>query len=92
MSKLPLPDFFEWCKHNAAKKGGASKGVRELIQLAFEVGRESRHTYGQQCREQALEEAARVCCQTDADGDGPDSWGWHSKDYAAAIRALKETK
>ena len=27
--------------------------------------------------------------QTDEDGEGPDCWGWHAKDYAAAIRALK---
>ena len=33
------------------------------------------------------EACARVCEQADKDGEGPDCWDWHSKDYAAAIRA-----
>jgi hypothetical protein len=33
------------------------------------------------------EACAKVCEQRDEDGEGPDCWGWHSKDYAAAIRA-----
>jgi hypothetical protein len=37
---------------------------------------------------EALEEAAGVCEQTDEDGEGPDCWDWHAKDYARAIRAL----
>lgn len=36
----------------------------------------------------ALEEAARLCEQRDEDGEGPDCWDWHAKDYAAAIRSL----
>ena len=40
--------------------------------------------------DRALEAAAGACEQTDEDGEGPDSWGWHSKDYAKAIRAMKE--
>lgn len=32
------------------------------------------------------ERCARICEQSDDDGEGPDSWGWHSKDYAKAIR------
>src|SRR5574343_1705997 len=32
------------------------------------------------------ERCARICEQSDANGEGPDSWGWHSKDYAKAIR------
>lgn len=40
--------------------------------------------------ERALEAAASACEQTDEDGEGPDSWGWHAKDYAKAIRAMKE--
>lgn len=40
--------------------------------------------------DRALEAAASACEQTDEDGEGPDSWGWHSKDYAKAIRAMKE--
>jgi len=39
----------------------------------------------------ALEAAAAGACeQADDEGEGPDSWGWHSKDYAKAIRAMKE--
>lgn len=33
------------------------------------------------------ESCAKVCEQTDEDGEGPDCWGWHAKDYAKAIRA-----
>jgi hypothetical protein len=33
------------------------------------------------------EACAKVCEQSDDDGEGPDCWGWHSKDYATAIRA-----
>jgi len=33
------------------------------------------------------EACAKVCEQTNEDGEGPDCWDWHSKDYAAAIRA-----
>ena len=41
--------------------------------------------------DRALEAAAAGACeQTDEEGEGPDSWGWHSKDYAKAIRAMKE--
>jgi hypothetical protein len=38
------------------------------------------------------ESCAKVCEQADEDGEGPDCWGWHSKDYAAAIRARGEKK
>ena len=27
-----------------------------------------------------------VCEQTDEDGEGPDQWDWHAKDYASALR------
>ena len=37
------------------------------------------------------EACARVCEQSDEEGEGPDSWGWHSKDYAKAIRASGNT-
>ena len=40
--------------------------------------------------EGAYEKAAQVCEQTDDNGEGPDCWDWHAKDYAAAVRALKE--
>ena len=36
------------------------------------------------------EACAKVCEQSDDNGEGPDCWGWHSKDYAAAIRARGE--
>ena len=29
---------------------------------------------------------ADLCQQSDEDGEGPDCWGWHAKDYADAIR------
>ena len=32
------------------------------------------------------ERCARICEQSDDEGEGPDSWGWHAKDYAKAIR------
>jgi len=32
------------------------------------------------------ERCAKVCEQADDDGEGPDCWGWHAKDYAKAIR------
>ena len=33
------------------------------------------------------EECAKICEQSDEDGEGPDCWDWHAKDFAAAIRA-----
>lgn len=36
-----------------------------------------------------VERCAQVCEQTE-DGEGPDCWDWHSKDYARAIRNLME--
>lgn len=33
------------------------------------------------------EACAKVCEQSDEEGESPDQWDWHSKDYAAAIRA-----
>jgi hypothetical protein len=40
-------------------------------------------------RDAALEAAALECMQVDEIGEGPDCWGWHAKDYARAIRALR---
>jgi len=40
-------------------------------------------------RNAAIEEAARLCEQTDENGENPDCWNWHAKDYARAIRELK---
>ena len=39
----------------------------------------------------AIEECAKVCEGTDEDDGSPDTWDWHAKDYAKAIRALKRT-
>lgn len=36
------------------------------------------------------EACAKLCEQSDDEGEGPDCWGWHSKDYAKAIRARGE--
>jgi hypothetical protein len=36
------------------------------------------------------EACAKLCEQCDEEGEGPDTWDWHSKDYAAAIRARGE--
>jgi hypothetical protein len=36
------------------------------------------------------EACAKVCEQSDDDGEGPDCWDWRSKDYAAAIRERGE--
>lgn len=41
-------------------------------------------------REQGLREAKEVCTQRDEEGEGPDCWGWHAKDYAAAIEQLRK--
>ena len=37
------------------------------------------------------EACAKVCEQSDEDGEGPDCWGWHAKDFARAIRARGNT-
>ena len=49
-----------------------SRPLREMLEAAVKAEREA---------------CARVCEQSDEDGEGPDCWGWHSKDYTAAIRA-----
>ena len=41
-------------------------------------------------RARGLGEAVEVCRQQDEEGEGPDCWDWHAKDYAAAIEQLKE--
>ena len=38
------------------------------------------------------EACAKVCEQSDEDGEGPDCWGWHVKDFARAIRARGQKK
>ena len=59
--------------HLAATFGFApSRPLREMLEAAVKAEREA---------------CARVCEQSDEDGEGPDCWGWHSKDYTAAIRA-----
>lgn len=40
-------------------------------------------------RDAIIEECAKVCMGTGEEGESPDCWGWHAKDYANAIRSLK---
>ena len=42
--------------------------------------------YAAQAAADERERCAKVCEQTDDDGEGPDCWDWHAKDYARAIR------
>lgn len=44
------------------------------------------HRLIEEAKAEERERCARVCEQSDDEGEGPDSWGWHSKDYAKAIR------
>jgi hypothetical protein len=55
--------------------GTAAEGV---LRLAADLCQSSRAAERERC--------ARLCEQTDEDGEGPDCWDWHSKDYARAIR------
>ena len=41
---------------------------------------------------EALEEAAKICEGVDDDDGSPDTWDWHAKDYAKAIRELIEKR
>ncbi len=34
----------------------------------------------------AKEACVKICEQIDEEGEGPDQWSWHAKDYAAAIK------
>ena len=52
--------------------------LHKICELAWGAGYES-----------AKEEDAKICEQSDAYGEGPDCWDWHSKDYAKAIRESK---
>ena len=36
----------------------------------------------------AIEAAASACEGVDDDDGSPDTWDWHAKDYAKAVRAL----
>lgn len=47
-----------------------------IARLAYEQGRKDEN-----------EACAKVCEQSDEDGEGPDCWDWHAKDYASAIIA-----
>jgi hypothetical protein len=35
-------------------------------------------------------EACAKLCEGEGVGETPDTWGWHSKDYARAIRARRD--
>ena len=54
---------------------------------------EQMRAYALQAVAAERERCAKICEQADEDGEGPDCWGWHAKDYAKAIRATspKET-
>jgi hypothetical protein len=52
--------------------------TEELVRFANAVAQHER------------EACAKVCEQSDDNGDGPDCWDWHSKDYATAIRAREQ--
>ena len=67
--------------------GPAPGGGRELLAVDGFTAHQLR-AYGQQCAAAERERCAMVCEQADDDGEGPDCWGWHAKDYAKAIRAL----
>jgi hypothetical protein len=58
----------------------------------YAAGRAAWHA----AQEAMKERAARACEGYEVgeetppkDGDGPDCWDWHSKDYAATVRALQ---
>lgn len=54
------------------------RAVTRFAALAYSAG-----------RAQGLREAREVCEQRDEEGEGPDCWDWHAKDYAAAIKQLE---
>jgi hypothetical protein len=60
--------------------------TRDAAEIAAAV---ERHVLARvaQAVAQERERCARICEQIDADGEGPDCWGWHAKDYAKALRA-----
>jgi len=69
--------------------------LNDRLRLDSEAGRilsvQCLERFATLAADRALEAAAAgVCEQADEDGEGPDSWGWHAKDYAKAIRAMKE--
>ena len=74
-------DFDSWWndhgKHNAAAKGGADKGVRELMKLAFEVGSEGRQAAVAAERERLAVWMLGVSKALDKDGDRPGSIAAH---------------
>ena len=37
----------------------------------------------------AKEACVKICQQIDEDGEGPNQWGWHAKDYAAALQEVR---
>jgi hypothetical protein len=78
--------------------------AQNIMKLAKECGIEVwHHKYGEEMSPRAdeiislckkvqdmqREKDAKICEQVDVDGEGPDCWDWHSKDYAKAIRNSK---
>ena len=67
-----------------AREAGIAVWHKDLKRWVVEPGLER---FAALVRADEREACARVCEQSDEDGEGPDCWGWHSKDYTAAIRA-----
>lgn len=67
----------EWMLPTVVPTKGVSMTLEQLGRLAELITAAER------------ERCAKVCEQSDDDGEGPDCWGWHSKDYAKAIRSTR---
>ena len=59
---------------------GAAEQVVDLVCLAYAAKQVA------QARGEEREACARLC-EGDDINENPDTWGWHKKDYARAIRA-----
>ena len=74
-------DLCEWC----GVSNGDEINIMPIVQQKLQSATDAEAKLAG-ARREALEEAAKVC--EGNDGEGPDTWGWHQKDYARAIRAL----
>jgi hypothetical protein len=65
------------------------KSACDLVQAAFDEADKALASPPEaEGRDAVLEEAAKAC-EGDGTEEGPDTWDWHQKDYAKAIRSLK---
>jgi hypothetical protein len=78
LPKLPEPDFNTATHYGPRIIGYSEKSVRAIQEEAYLAGMAAE-------RERCL----ALCNQVDEDGEGPDCWGWHAKDYAKAIQEVK---